>query len=462
MPRRVLVGRVTSVLVAVALLVGLVAKVAATHEDRPAGLVLRSAGVAPGYTLYAPIELQAAYLVDLDGEVVHEWPTTTQPGLGEQLLPNGHLLRAGDLKAGGTYADGQGAGGRVEELDWDGNLVWRFDYANDEVMQHHDVTSLPNGNVLLVAWERVSKSEAIANGRDPSSVPEGELWPDTIVEYSPAQRRIVWKWRVWDHLVQNRDPSKRNYGDPADHPEKIDLNFLIDPENGQADWNHVNAVFYDAKRDEVMISSRSFSEIWIVDHSTTTTEAAGPAGDLQFRFGNPQTYGRGTPRDQQLFVQHDPVRISDGAPGAGRILVFSNGTARVRPYSTIEEIEPVVDARGDYVLGADGRFAATMRRVYPERARDRFFAAIISSAQRLPNGNTFICYGNYGRMIEVTPAGETVWEYENPRFRRHADTPKRTGTGFVIEPWWTFRAYKYAPDYPGLSRLAGRQDQTSL
>ena len=138
-----------------------------------------------------------------------------------------------------------------------------------------------------------------------------------------------------------------------------------------------------------MVSSRSFSEIWIIDHSITTEEAAGPAGDLQFRYGNPATYDRGELTDQRLFVQHDPTWIPAGSPGAGDILVFSNGLPKVRQYSTVDQIHPVT-VDGEYVLGDDGRFAATIARVWPQRdprprvRRDHLGRAAIAQWQHAP------------------------------------------------------------------------------
>ncbi len=447
--------RISIALVALCALVLVV--VAATSgndgSSGPRGLMTHRKGAFEGYTLYAPLELRRTVLIDMDGNVVHEWRTDTRPGLMQYLLEDGRLLRAGNLERKGTFAHGQGAGGRVELLDWDGTVQWRFDLASDDVMQHHDIQPLPNGNVLVLAWERKPAAEAIAQGRDPKLLPDRDLWPDSVVEYSPTAGRVVWEWHVWDHLVQDHDPTKANYGVVADHPEKIDVNFVLPGNDGDEDWNHANAVTYNAATDEVMISSRSFSELWVIDHSTTTEEAAGPAGDLRFRVGNPAAYGRGTAADQELFVQHDPEWIPAGSPGAGDITVFSNGLPKVRQYSTVEQIHPVM-VNGAYVLGDDGRFAATVKRVFPTREADRRFAAIISSAQRLPNGNTLLAYGSLGDFLEAKPDGTIVWEYENPRYTVRKATPARTGAGFVIEPWWTFRIHRYAPDYPGLGALA--------
>src|SRR5680860_1798773 len=176
-------GRVIGVALVVVLALGVIALRSAgdSHATGPRGLVTNEDAAFAGYTLYSPLELQRALLVDMEGNVVHDWETTTQPGLFQYLLEDGHLLRAGDLEQEGAFAAGQGAGGRIEELDWDGNVVWQLDYADDNVMQHHDIEPLPNGNVLFVAWERKSGAEAIAAGRDPELLPDDELWPDTIV-----------------------------------------------------------------------------------------------------------------------------------------------------------------------------------------------------------------------------------------------------------------------------------------
>ena len=213
---------------------------------KPRGVIVNTAAAAPGYTLYAPLELKTTYLIDRKGNVAHSWKASTQPGLIQYLLPNGHLLRAGNLKTLGVWAEGRGAGGRVEELDWDGNVVWQYEIADDGAMQHHDIEPLPNGNVLILAWERKTAAEALAAGRNPKLLSSNELWPEKIVEYSPATKTVVWEWHVWDHVVQERDPSLANYGDVSAHPEKINLNYVLPGSTGDADWNHANAVAYNA------------------------------------------------------------------------------------------------------------------------------------------------------------------------------------------------------------------------
>lgn len=437
-----------------AVVVALVAGLAATtgtgaESDAPRGVVVSTAGASQGYTLYAPLELERTFLVDMAGETVHSWKTDTRPGLSQYLLSNGHLLRAGNLELQNAFRDGHGAGGRVEELDWQGNLVWRFDYADGQHLQHHDVEPMPNGDVLLIAWERTTAAEALAAGRSPKLLPDGELWPDTVVQYRPTTGEVVWEWRVWDHLIQDHDPTKANFGDVNLHPEKIDLNHVLEGNRGDQDWNHLNSVDYDAERDEIILSSRSFSELWIIDHATTTEQARGPAGDLRFRYGNPATTKAKGKRT--FYVQHDAERIPAGLPGAGDILVFSNGLPKVRPYSSVEQLTPTM-VDGDYVDNGDGSFAATTTRVFPKPGSERFFAAIVSGAQRLPNGNTLMADGPHGRIVEVHRGGKVVWEFENPHVGN--DGPRQSGAGEPILPGWMFRALRYAPDDPGVSRVA--------
>ena len=127
-----------------------------------------------------------------------------------------------------------------------------------------------------------------------------EIEPD-----GPTGGNIVWEWHVWDHLVQDADPTKDNYGVIADHPELLDINFG-DVEGGT--WLHVNAVDYNPELDQIVICARNVSEIYIIDHSTTAEEAAGHTGgnqghggDFLYRWGNPLVYGRGTEDDQVIF-----------------------------------------------------------------------------------------------------------------------------------------------------------------
>ena len=175
-------------------------------EEINTGLISNKPEAFSGYTLYAPLMSTTTYLIDMEGRVVHTWSCASPPGNAVYLLDNGHLLRTGSLGPGGNPTfQGGGAGGVVQELDWDGNPVWEFIYSSEGHLLHHDIEKMPNGNILMIAWEKKTRKEAIAAGRDPKTVgPEG-LWSDYIIEVRPSGKkggRIVWEWHVWDHLIQ--------------------------------------------------------------------------------------------------------------------------------------------------------------------------------------------------------------------------------------------------------------------
>jgi hypothetical protein len=302
-----------------------------------------------GYTLFGPAQSNRVFLINNDGLPVHVWNTGVQPGLMGYLRPNGNLLRAARIVGGPA-----GASGAVREYDWDSNVVWDYTFNTTTSQPHHDIKPLPNGNVIAVIWEFKTMVDAIAAGRNPAQVTAAGVWPDMIVEIQPTgptSGTIVWEWHSWDHLVQHFDSSKPNYGVVSDHPELLDLNF---GPPGQ-DWHHVNAVAYNAELDQIIISSRAWSEFWVVDHGTTTAEAAGHTGglrgrggDLLYRWGNPVSYQRGTSADQKSFFQHDVQWIDPGLPGAGHILFFDNGVTGPNQHSTVDEIVPPLLPNGTY------------------------------------------------------------------------------------------------------------------
>ncbi|WP_339132978.1 MAG: aryl-sulfate sulfotransferase [Candidatus Electrothrix sp. GW3-4] len=375
--------------------------------------------VAEGYNLFAPLSDTTTYLMDNDGNTVHTWASSYTPGHAVYLLENGQLLHTG--KADNTTFEGGGAGGIVETIDWDGTVTWEYSYSSSEHLQHHDTVMLPSGNFLLIAWQYKTRTEALDAGRNPSLLTEAKLWPDSVIEVEPTgvtTGNIVWEWHVWDHLIQDYDATKDNYGTVADHPELVDLNYV---QNGTADWTHINAIKYSEDFDQILVSVRNLSEIWVIDHSTTTAEAAGHSGgnsgkggDLLYRWGNPAVYGAGDSTDQQLFVQHDAEWIEAGSPGEGNILIFNNGTGRSDgDYSSIVEIEPPVDASGNYTLASGESYGPSAPTwTYTAATPTDFYANRISGQQRQSNGNTLICNGPDGYFFEVNSNGETVWEYD--------------------------------------------------
>ena len=377
---------------------------------------------SPAAVLFAPLGGEEAYLVDLQGDIIHTWSLSGRPGNSVYLLENGNLLATYMVE--GTFSGG-GIGGGVELLTWDGDEVWSFELATEHAHLHHDVEMLPNGNVLMIAWESKTRQEALAAGLSANQLPNsGNVWSEMIIEYNPALDEIVWTWHLWDHALPAGQAA-------AENPGKIDLEFASNRQS--SDWWHFNSVDYNEALDRIAISIRNVSEIWIIDHDLTTHEAAGEEGDLLYRYGNPSTYGgSGT---QVLYNQHDAEWLENG-----NLLIFDNGNPRTRPYSRVVELDlpDYASSQSNQVLPAQIVWQ------YPneqEVARDILFADHISGAQRLESGNTLICSGTEGRFFEVTPSGDIVWEYVNP-FTSIGKNDKPSNE--------VFRCERYESNYPGL------------
>jgi hypothetical protein len=428
---------------------------ALSAQSLTVGTLFQREDTDSGYVLLVPAASTQTWLMDNCGREVHRWFSDAPPALSAYLLPDGSLLRSARIS--NDYPAG-GSGGRIDRQDWNGLPTWTYTYSSDSGHQHHDILPLPNGNVLVLAWEKFSVAEAIARGRRPDLLVD-ELWAEKIIELRPTgpnSADIVWTWRLWDHLVQDRDPGKPNFGNPSDFPGRVDINYVLDsiPETW-ADWTHANSLDYHPELDQIVLSVRNFHELWIIDHSTTTEEAAGSSGgnsgrggELLYRWGNPRAYGRGGSADQVFFQQHDATWIPPGFPGEGNLTVFNNG--RGRPggeYSSVEEIQPPLLPDGTYALPASGPYGpATTVWSYRADPPGQLLSKNLSGARRQSNGNTLICSGAEGRLLEVSPEGVLTWEYVCP-----------VGPGGPISQGNTavnnqlFRAIRYAPDYDGLS-----------
>ncbi|MFK7961490.1 MAG: aryl-sulfate sulfotransferase [Phycisphaerales bacterium] len=376
-------------------------------------------GPSPGWTLVSPRTSTTTTAIDLDGNVVRSWTGASIPASFGYLTPDGGLVRP--TVANTSNFDGPGAGGRVQVFRPDGTIDWDFTYADDEVRHHHDVAVMPNGNVLMIAWELRTNAEAIAAGRQGIN---SDFWPDTIVEVAPdgdGGGTVVWQWRMWDHLIQDADPARDNFGVIADHPELIDINLA--GINSGGNWSHVNSIDYNPELDQIVFSSRAFSEFFVIDHSTTTEEAAGhtggasgKGGDILYRWGQPANYDRGDASDRYFFVIHGANWIQGDLPGSGNILAFNNGDrpGTANDWSTVAEIAPPRDAAGDYIIDKGAAFGPIVP-TWEYGDPGQFYGGPVQcGAFRQPNGNTLISINPTGESFEVTTEGMTVWEYDHP------------------------------------------------
>lgn len=379
-----------------------------------------------GYYLFYPFGQRDVFLVDACGEVVHTWEGEqgTVPGNAAWLLDDGHLVKGVRKLTSVNAPIWAGGGGETIEIrSWENDLVWSYTLNDSMRRLHHDFDVMPNGHILCIAWEVRSREEAIQAGRDPATILDGVLWPDMVLEIDPGSDSIVWEWHAWDHLIQEFDPGKENFGQVSEHPELIDLNLVFVA--GVADWLHLNAIDYHPGLDLILLSSPHFGEAWVIDHSTTTEEAAGHSGgdwgrggDLLFRWGNPGSYGRGQETDQRLFYPHDTRWVLDhidpSDPLYGSISVFNNRVAS--DHSSANVFTPELDTVARQFRMEGGTYLPEDFSVSLFHSDTQsLFSPALSSVQILPDGNFLILAGRNGYGFEIHPAsGAVVWEYVNP------------------------------------------------
>ncbi|MHC1738423.1 MAG: lamin tail domain-containing protein [Ignavibacteriaceae bacterium] len=358
-----------------------------------------------GYTLFGPNNSRYSYLINMNNTVVKTWTHSKSGGYSAYLMKDGSVMRT--ATSSNSSMNGGGAQGVVQKYDWNGTLIWEYTYSTTTYRSHHDIEPLPNGNVLLIAWEVKTAAQSVQAGLNHSST----LWPDHIVEIQPVGTNggnIVWIWHFWDHLIQDYNSTKDNYGVVANHPELLDIN--VGSTNG--DWMHINGISYNEDLDQIVISSHNLNEIYVIDHSTTIQEAAGhtggrwgKGGDILYRWGKPANYrATGT---QVFKVVHNSSWVPQGYPGAGNILAFNNREGQGT--SMVVEIVPPRDAQGNYII-TPGTAYGPANPVWSYTATG-FYTNHLGGNQRLPNGNTLIVESTSGYFFEVNPAGSIVWSY---------------------------------------------------
>ena len=397
-----------------------------------------------GYTLFTPgegleEEIYTTLLIDNHFNIINSWTQTSKVASMPYLIPgeflgweNTFLLYPYTVE--NPTMESGGVGGGVKCLSWDGELIWFHEIPDYDYQHHHDIEPLPNGNVLMLAWERKSYSEAYAAGRTHINNLLNQMWSTAIFEIDPNNEGgadVVWEWHLWDHLIQDENPTAENFDIVEEHPELFDIN------NGQiggdmflpsGDWMHCNTISYNVQLDQIVISSRFQDEIYVIDHSTSTLEASGHSGgiynsggDLLYRWGNPLNYNRGDSTYQLLDDQHSINWIPSGYPGEGNFVLYNNGENQAIEFS------PPVNEDGSYYIGEDEAFG-------PNEIvwSSPFNSSLIQGgAFRLPNGNTLVTDCDDGTITEYTESGIIAWEYEDP------------------EELFIARSQKYSIDYFG-------------
>jgi len=408
--------------------------------------LLNAQEVFDGYVLFTPGGAgggggnSTTYLMDNNLNSIQTWSHSNgaasmpylisgeEPGWENTLLVYPYRVNNPTMETGGV-------GGAFEVLTWDGNFIWGHTISNSNFQHHHDVEPLPNGNILMIAWEKKTATEAYAAGRTTINNSLNQMWSTAIFEIAHdgmGHGEVVWEWHLWDHLIQDTDPGDDNYGVVADHPELFDINkgnvgSSGGPGGANGDWMHINAISYNAEYDQIVISSRHQCEIFVIDHSTTSEEAAGhtggnsgKGGDFLYRWGNPQNYDRGNNSDNLICDQHSINWIPDNYPGEGNFILFNNEGNEAL------EFDPPMDENGFYHI-EEGEPYGPDDIVW---SSPYVSTPMQGGAFRLPNGNTLVTDCDSGDIKEFSNIGTTVWSYSHP------------GNNSNIA-----RAQKYAVDY---------------
>ena len=410
--------------------------------------------ISEGYNLIFSHNQEKVFLLDNAGEIVHFWDDDNdfRPGNSVYLLPNGNLLKCKRRQSFADDAIWAGGGGAIVEIiDWEGNQLQEFELNNENFRLHHDVAPMSNGNVLMIAWSKVDSLTAAQEGRDPNIITQAQVWSEKVLEWNPITNQIVWEWDVFDHLVQDRFSDLDNFGDVKDSPHKVDINY--DEHEGHPDWLHINSIDYNETLDQIVLSVPYFNELWIIDHSTTTQEAAtgeggnsGLGGDLLYRWGNPKTTDINSSTDQRLFFQHDVHWVDPFAEvdseDYGKMLVYNNRL----PNETSEGllIHTIDPQTGNYYLNAEAAEDAVIETYQHPSNSSLAYSTGLSSIQRLPNGNILTLAGRWGYAFEMNPEMNLVWEYRIP-FNAGKVVPQ--GSELGLNNNITFRMKRYSSTY---------------
>ncbi len=387
----------------------------------------------PEWLLVTTTNTTTTTAYDSAGLVAKTWVGAAGGASVAYLRGDGTLVRP-TIYMGGIY-NGAARGGRIQVFNAAGTIVNDLIVSNAEYGHHHDICLMPNGNILCIVWEGHTQAEGTAIGRVNLT---SSIWSESILEIQPtgySTYSVVWRWNLWDHLVQDTNAALPNYAVISTKPELVNINAGSVSAQGTGDWIHMNSIDYNPVLDQIVVSSRKLNEFWVIDHSTTTAEAAthtggarGRGGDILYRWGNPATYDRGTTANQFFFVVHSATWIDAGLPGAGNIMAFCNGdrAGSANDYSTVMEIIPPRDSSGNYLIDPVLSFGPSTPAWTYGSPNQIYGGAVQCGAFRTLNNTTLITLTNSGRIFEVNNAGAVIWNRDNagpniaraPRYRQ--------------------------------------------
>ncbi len=363
-----------------------------------------------GLTLVATQNSTTAKLVDTAGTLVKTYtPGTGGTGYSAYLEPGGTMVRS--LKITNPTFSGGGSCGVIQKVDYNNNVTWTYTVSSTTQYSHHDHCVMPNGNVLIIAYE--SKTQAQLSAAGGTNTALTTIWPEKIMEVQPLTATtgtVVWEWHVWDHLVQNANSAKANYQTSiVNHPELLHVNY-----KSTKDWMHMNGIDYNPILDQIVVSSHNLNEWYVIDHSTTSVEAAshsggnsGKGGDFLYRWGNPLAYQ--ATGAAVLDVTHDSHWVPEGIAGAGDLVGYNNkGITSPTQKSAIDRITPPISSNYNYSITTGTAFTPAS---YNSRLACTAYNSNMGSSEQFPNGNQMVCLATSGTIYEVNSAGTLLWSY---------------------------------------------------
>ncbi|MFO7898431.1 MAG: aryl-sulfate sulfotransferase [Planctomycetota bacterium] len=339
-----------------------------------------------GYTFFAPTFEKVAWLVDMQGRVVHRWEMETAPASHGKLLPNGHVMWQG--KGPGSIADFVGSGSELVEVDWDGNKVWRY----EEVGLNHDFLVLDDDRLIINVFTPIpgDRVEDIQGGI-PGTELRGQIWTCCLKEISRVGE-VLWEFNVAEHLDLEDD--------------------VLCPLCPRHVWGFCNSLAR-LPDGNILFPLRLLNDLAVLDPEK---------GEIVWRLG----------KDKELGHPHSCSVLPNG-----NFLLYDNGLHRVGADPELQ----IADISASRLVEIDPETREIVWQ-YMDPFAPNFYSAICSSAQRLPNGNTLICEATKGRLFEVTKEKEIVWEYHSPFL---VTRPSYWGWTLAKTIW---DAQRYAPDYP--------------
>lgn len=363
------------------------------------------------YTFYAPKNGTQAFLIDTANTPVtfKTWTfsSSAKNAYSAYLLPGDTVLRTSTYQASGAPGQG-GTTGRIQKVTWDGTVAWNYTYSSTTTQMHHDICPMPNGNVLFISYDKKTATEATQAGASSNAV----FWSEKIVEVMPTGPTtgvVVWEWKLWDHLCQNYSSSKDNYvSSIVNNPQLMNINYA--GSGNLPDRWHMNGIDYNAELDQIVVSMHFMNSVFVIDHSTTTAQAAthtggnsGKGGDFLYRWGNPASYGAtGTTVFNTI---HDAHWVSSDNVNYPNYLAAYNNQGGTSGKTAIDVFQPPYSGY-NYTQPAAGSVYAPS--TYAYQFNSTFSANNEGNSQQLPNGNILV-NNPMGAIYEINSSGSQLW-----------------------------------------------------